>query len=119
MSDWGLADETAGFEIAIDHEAIRWLELHPNPSPLVIAYQVTRSCCGLVRDVRMRVSKAADSERQELLRIGSAEGRDVLIDARIVRAMPRRVPITALGFWARQKLALDLSGEEWGRLLYS
>ena len=118
MSDLGGADETAGFHIELDPPAMRWLEQHPGPSPLVIAYQVTRCCGGKVRDVRMRVSKAAAAERHELLRIGSAAGRDVLIDARILRAMPRRIPITARGLRARQKLALDLSGEEWGRLLY-
>lgn len=98
---------------------MRWLGQHPSPSPLVIAYQVTRYCGGQVCEVRMRTSKAADSDHRKLLRIGSVVGRDVLIDARILGTVPRRTPITVRGFWARQKLALDLSGEEWGRLLYS
>jgi len=45
---------TAEPELCLDHKALRWLDEHPSPGALVLAYTVTRCCGGTVRDVRLR-----------------------------------------------------------------
>jgi hypothetical protein len=110
--------EALGFEIELDAQAQRWLEDHDSRAPLVIALDVTR-CCGGTRvcDVRLRVDAAA-SHSGRLVTIGSAAGRDVLLDARILETMPRRIPVTVRGLPVRRRLSLDLTGDQWSALLY-
>ena len=82
----------ARFELDFDRKARDWLEKHPSREGLVIAFEVHRCCHGgKVCDVRMRQQRPRDRPPEPLLRIGTVAGRDVLVDPRIVNAMPTRM----------------------------
>src|ERR1700730_11459170 len=60
------------FALEFDVVARDWLEEHPNPDALVIAYSDTRCCGGgHIRDLRLRRSRRAD-KRSALGGIGEA-----------------------------------------------
>jgi len=111
------------FELAIDRSAAGWLEQHPKALCLFIAFESTRLRRSGVRlrDIRVRVH-AARSRREALktawLPLGDMHGRAVLLDARLRESMPRQVPLTTRGLGPFRHLELDLSGEQWGELLY-
>jgi hypothetical protein len=108
----------AGFQIEVDTGARAWLGSHPAVRQVVIAYEEHRCCGGgKICDVRLRGAKR--TEQQPLLEAGSAEGRPVLVDRRIVQRLPRRLPITVRGIGPLRGLSLDLEGEEWASLLYA
>lgn len=115
------APDVVGFSIELDPLASQWLETHPMHSRIVITFSVTRCCGGTpVRDVRLRVDEPVAARRRgRFVRIGRVADRDVLMDARVLKTMPRRIPITVHRLLGRQRLSLDLSGDQWGRLLYS
>jgi hypothetical protein len=104
--------ESPGFQIQLDEQARQWLEDHEIRSPIVITFDVTRGCGGTrVCDVWLRLNTAA-AHRGKLVRIGSVAGRDVLLDARILETMPRRIPLTVRGLSVRRRLSLDLTGDQ-------
>jgi hypothetical protein len=109
---------TPEFRVELDAPADDWIRRQPGHRPIVVAFSVTRCCGGTkVCDVRVRLgipARGAGTYTQ----IGTVAGRDLLVDSRIARALPRRIPITVRGL-ARKRLSLDFSGEEWGRLLYA
>ena len=105
------------FEVKLDDRANRWLGSQPAMGPVVIAYLETRCCGGgRVCDVRVRMGKRA--ERYSLIRIGSVDGRELMLDRRIAQRLPLQLVLTVRGIGPFQALSLDLKGEEWGRLLY-
>jgi hypothetical protein len=107
------------FELAFDERARAWLDRHPGEESLVIGFEVHRCCHGIgVCDVRMRLEHPGERFRSRLVPIGEVEGRAVLLDPRIVDAMPRHIPVTVGGVGPFRGLRLDLTGDEWGRLLY-
>jgi len=109
---------TGGFEIEVDEGARTWLAKHPQVGQVVIAYEEHRCCGGgKICDIRLRGAKR--TEQKPLLEAGSVEGRPVLVDRRIVRRLPRRLPITVRGIGPLRGLSLDLDGEEWANLLYA
>ncbi len=111
-------DEILGFEVEVDARARTWLASHRADRRLVVAYEESR-CCGSggrICDVRIRDERRA--ERRSLARIGSVDGRDLLLDTRIADRLPRRLPLTVRGLVPIRGLSLDLDGEAWGRLLY-
>jgi hypothetical protein len=74
-----------------------------------------------VRDVRIRASAASSRRRlrdTHWVPIGEVDGREVAIDARVYKRMPRKVQLTARGIGPFRHLQLDLNGEQWGELLY-
>src|ERR1700730_8674104 len=106
------------FALEFDVVARDWLEEHPGPDALVIAYSDTRCCGGgHIRDLRLRRSRRGD-ERSELVDIGGGAGRRILLDGRVTARMPRTIPVTVGGLGPFQGLHLDFSAEEWSRLLY-
>ncbi len=106
------------FAVVFDEKARRWLNEHPSQDALVIAYEDSRCCDGgHIREVRLRRSQRRD-ERSSLIDIGDVTGRRVLLDQRIVRTMPQKIPVTVGGIGPLRGLHLDFSGEEWARLLY-
>ena len=106
------------FSIEVDTGARAWLAKHPQVREVVIAYEEHRCCGGgKICDVRLRGGR--QTERQPLLKAGSAEGRPILIDRRIVQRLPRRLPVTVRGIGPLRGLSLDLDGEEWANLLYA
>jgi hypothetical protein len=107
------------FLVAFDEKARRWLEEHPSRDALVIAFQDSRCCGGgHIRDVRLRRSHNHDQHSLKLIDIGDVAGRRILLDRRILPRMPRTIPVTVGGIQPFRGLHLDLSGEEWARLLY-
>jgi hypothetical protein len=106
------------FRVELDAPADDWIRRQPGTGPIVVAFSVARCCGGTkVCDVRVRLGMPTRGART-YTHIGTVGGRNLLVDSRIVRAMPRRIPITIRGL-ARKRLWLDFSGEEWGRLLYA
>jgi hypothetical protein len=117
-----LAGPLAGptFEIAFDEKAHEWLQTHPSCDGLVIAFEVHRCRRGaIVCDVRIRQEHPRDQARRRLFPIGSVADRYILLDSRIVNTMPQRIPVTVRGVGPFRGLRLDLTGPQWGRLLYS
>jgi hypothetical protein len=110
-------DEILGFEVALDARARAWLASHRVDCRLVVAYEQTR-CCGGGRLCDVRIRDERRGERWSLARIGSVDGRDLLLDTRIADRLPRRLPITVRGLGRLQHLSLDLAGEEWASLLF-
>jgi hypothetical protein len=108
------------FALDLDDKALQWLEGHPSPDALVLAYTVTRCCGGTkVCDVRLRQERRSDRASPRLLQVGTIQGRKVLIDSRIVALMPQRIQVTVRGFGPLRGLRLNLESEQWARLLYS
>ena len=106
------------FDVEFDDQARSWLDEHPSPDALVIAYSDARCCGGgHIRDLRLRRSRRAD-QGSALVDIGEVTGRRILLDPRIMSRMPRRIPITLRGLGPLRGLHLAFSGDEWARLLY-
>ncbi len=109
--------------LSVDMSARRWLDDHQDVSRLFIAYMSSRACCSgaTVCDVRIRVN--VDTARRSAASVrwtplGSIEGRDVLIDSRLIDRMPARAQLRVRGVGRFRRLDLDLSGEQWAELLY-
>ncbi len=112
--------EATPFEIELDQRAREWLTKHPRQGSLVVAYSNTRCCGGAqVCDVQLRFEQPTGQRAGELLVIGEVAGREVLMDRRIAARMPRRLPVTVRGMGPLKGLSLDLTGEDWARVLYS
>src|ERR1700737_509335 len=118
MKEWPHNLVMAEFAVEFDDQARRWLEEHPAPDAVVIAYSDTRCCGGgHIRDLRLRRSRRGD-ERSELVDIGEVAGRRIRLDGRATARMPRTIPVPVGGLGPFQGLHLDFSAEEWSRLLY-
>jgi hypothetical protein len=50
--------------------------------------------------------------------MGHVQGRDVLIDSRLIERMPAEARLTVRGLGPFRRLDLDLTGEQWAELLY-
>jgi hypothetical protein len=108
---------------SVDDRARVWFEGHPDVSRLFTSLMSTRSCCSGARmcDVRMRVNVDSSRHANALatwIPKGRVEGCDVFIDARLVERMPAHTRLTARGLGPFRRLDLDLTGEQWGELLY-
>lgn len=107
-----LADlpEVAGFEVELDQRAERWLAENMVPSPIVITFSVTGCCRGTrVCDVRLQVKGLGALRHGRFVRIDRVADRDVLMDDRILKTMPRRIPITVNRLLGQSRLSLDLA----------
>jgi hypothetical protein len=108
----------AGFDVEADAAARAWMEAHPSPGPLVLAFKVSR-CCGGGRICTVQVreqSRKDDLSGHAPAEIG--EGAKLLVDPRAAARLPKRFGLTVRGFGALKHLDLVLDGEQWGRLLY-
>jgi hypothetical protein len=92
-----------------------WLESHPSPGPLVIAYDVSR-CCGGGKICSVSVRERSRTDDKRVLVSG---GPDFLIDARAAARLPERIRLTVRGRGPFRRLDLDLDAEQWGDLLYT
>lgn len=110
------------FALAVDKAARRWLHEHAEARRLLIAFTSTKCCSGVrVCDVRIRANTAPSRRRlgnTHWVTIGEVDGREVAIDARVYKRMPRKVQLTARGIGPFRHLQLDLNGEQWAELLY-
>jgi hypothetical protein len=114
---------SARFDLVVDRQAKGWLDEHPEASRLFIAFTSSRACCSGLRvcDVRIRVGvHSAHRSRGDLSwsPLGQVEGRDVFVDSRLIKRMPRQLPITGRGIGPFRHLDLDFTSEQWAELLY-
>jgi hypothetical protein len=101
-----------------DDRARAWLKAHPASGPRVVAYDVHRCCGGgKICLVKVRGQKAGDVP-SSFVSGRLDDGTEVLIDRRAADRLPSRFKLTVRGLGPFEHLDLDLSGEEWGALLY-
>ncbi len=101
-----------------DDRARDWLKAHPSPRPRVVAYEVHRCCGGgHICLVNVRGQKAGDVPAT-LVSATLDDGTEFLIDRRAAGRLPERFTLTVRGIGPFEHLDLDLSGEQWGALLY-
>jgi hypothetical protein len=106
------------FRVEVDRRAQDWMRAHATDEPRVVAYDVKRCCgggklCMVSVRQRSRQDKSRDFATAVL-----ADGTTLLVDRRAARRLPSRFGLTVRGVGPFRRLDLDLSGEEWGLLLY-
>ena len=108
----------AGFVIEVDAAATAWLNTHKSQGPHVIRYDVHR-CCGGGKICDVHVLEGA--RREEISNYVPAvlpDGTKIAIDPRAAARLPSRFRLTVRGLGRFKHLDLDLTGEQWGALLY-
>jgi hypothetical protein len=111
------------FDLSIDDGARKWLDVRPQARRLCITYMSSLACCSGARvcDVRVRVD-ATLSQRHargaSWVALGALNGRDVVIDSRLVDRMPAHLRFVVRGAGPFRHLDLDLSSEQWAAALY-
>ena len=107
------------FDVQPDAAARAWLELHPSPEPLVIAYDVHR-CCGGGKICSVSIRPRSRADEASAFAPGQMEdGHEVLIDTRAATRLPHRIGLTVRGRGPLRHLDLVLEPEQWGDLLYT
>jgi hypothetical protein len=112
------------FELSIDDDAVRWLDDRPQARQLFIAFMSTQACCSggaQICDVRVRVDAKGsqrDARGVSWVALGTVDGREVMMDARLVGRMPERLRFVQRGMGPFRHLDLDLSSEQWADALY-
>jgi len=109
---------TPDFHVDADPSAEQWLRSHVTEEPRVIAYDVKRCCGGgklCLVSVRERSRK---DERRDYTTAVLADGTKLMVDQRAARRLPSRFALTVRGLGPFRRLDLELSGEQWGALLY-
>ena len=101
-----------------DPRAQEWMRVHATKEPRVIAYDVNH-CCGGGRLCMVSVRRPSEKDRGRDYVTGVlGDGTTLLVDRRAARRLPSRFRLTVRGIGPFRRLDLDLSGEEWGVLLY-
>jgi len=91
---------------------------HATEEPRVLAYDVTRCCGGgKICSVSVREGSRKD-DRRDFATAVLSDGSTLLVDSRAARRLPPRFGLTVRGLGPFKRLDLDLSGEQWGALLY-
>jgi len=102
-----------------DARALAWLQAHPSPEPLVIAYDVHR-CCGGGKICSVSIRHRSQADTASAFAPGRmADGPEVLIDNRAAARLPERIGLTVRGRGPLRHLDLVLEPEQWGDLLYT
>ena len=108
----------AAFQVDADSSAEEWMRSHTAEEPRVIAYDVKRCCGGgklCMVSVRERSRK---DDRRDFATAVLADGTKLMVDRRAARRLPPRFGLTVRGMGPFRRLDLELSGEQWGTLLY-
>ena len=106
------------FQLEANHAARRWLDLHPQSRPLVIAYDVRR-CCGGGKVCQVRFRELSSKDDPAQFASGRMDdGTRVLIDRRAAARLPQKFALTTHGLGRMKHLDVDLAPEQWGTLLY-
>jgi hypothetical protein len=101
-----------------DPQAEDWMRSHASKEPLVIAYDVARCCGGgKICSVSVRERSPKD-ERRDYVSAVLGDGTRLLVDQRAARRLPPRFGLTVRGLGPFKHLDLELTGEQWGALLY-
>jgi hypothetical protein len=91
---------------------------HATEEPRVLAYDVKRCCGGgKICSVSVRARSPKD-DRRDFTTAVLSDGSTLLVDRRAARRLPPRFVLTVRGLGPFKRLDLDLSGEQWGALLY-
>ena len=101
-----------------DSGAREWLRVHATDKPRVISYDVTR-CCGGGRICNVSVREhSRKDDRSDYVTAVLGDGTRLLVDRRAARRLPSRFGLTMRGLGPFKRLDLQLTGEQWGDLLY-
>jgi hypothetical protein len=106
------------FRVDADPSAEQWMRSHVTEEPRVIAYDVKRCCGGgklCLVSVRARSRK---DDRRDYTTAVLADGTKLMVDQRAAHRLPSRFGLTVRGRGPFRRLDLELSGEQWGALLY-
>ncbi|HSS61239.1 MAG TPA: hypothetical protein VLK30_07270 [Candidatus Limnocylindrales bacterium] len=105
-------------ELRPDEPARGFLDSHPGVA-WALDYSVHR-CCGGGKICEVSVREVASSEvREGYVTTALPDGRRFLIDPRAARRLPSQVRLTMRGVGPWKRLDLELTGEQWGELLYT
>ena len=108
----------AAFQVDADPGAEEWMRSHAAEEPRVIAYDVKRCCGGgKLCMVSVRERSRKDDRRDYAIAV-LADGTKFMVDRRAAGRLPPRFGLTVRGMGPFRRLDLDLSGEQWGTLLY-
>ncbi len=101
-----------------DVHAEEWIRAHATEQPRVVAYDVTRCCGGgKICSVTVR-NQSSNDDRRDFVTAVLGDGTRLLVDRRAARRLPSRFGLTLRGLGPFKRLDLELSGEQWGALLY-
>jgi hypothetical protein len=107
------------FDVEADAAAQAWLDAHPSPEPLVIAYDVHR-CCGGGKICSVNIRPRSRADAASTFAPGRMPGgHEVLIDTRAAARLPGRIGLTVRGRGPLKRLDLALEPKQWGDLLYT
>lgn len=108
----------AAFRVDVDPNAEQWMRSHITEEPRVIAYDVKRCCGGgKLCMVSVRERSRKDDQRDYATAV-LADGSKLMVDRRAALRLPSRFGLTMRGLGPFRRLDLELSGEQWGALLY-
>jgi len=94
------------------------MRTHATEQPRVVAYDVHRCCGGgKICSVTIRDRSRSDEGRDFVTAV-LADGTRLLVDRRAARRLPTRFGLTVRGLGPFRRLDLELTGEQWGALLY-
>lgn len=94
------------------------MRTHATDKPRVVAYDVKR-CCGGGKLCMVSIrERSAQDRRRDFATAVLSDGSTLLVDRRAASRLPSRFGLTVRGVGPFRRLDLDLSGEEWGVLLY-
>jgi len=94
------------------------MKSHATNEPRVIAYDVARCCGGgKICSVSVREHTPKD-DRRDFVTAVLGDGTRLLVDQHAARRLPSRFGLTVRGLGPFRRLDLELSGEQWGALLY-
>jgi hypothetical protein len=106
------------FEVDVDAAARAWLDSHPSNEPRSIRYDIHRCCGGgKICTVQVRSGASGDDVSSYATAV-LPDGTKLVVDPRAAARLPSRFRLTVRGLGPLKHLDLDLSGEEWGALLY-
>ncbi len=108
----------AALHVKADANAEEWIRTHPTEQPRVIAYDVHR-CCGGGKLCSVTVrNQSRNDDRRDFVTAVLGDGTRLLVDRRAARRLPSQFGLTVRGLGPFKRLDLELSGEQWGALLY-
>jgi hypothetical protein len=108
----------AAFRVDADPIAEEWMRSHNTEEPRVIAYDAKR-CCGGGKLCMVSVrERSRNDDRRDYATAVLADGTKLMVDRRAACRLPSRFGLTVRGRGPFRRLDLQLSGEQWGALLF-